>query len=393
MAQKKIMFVINSLSRGGAERVLSILLDAFVKDSAFDVTLVLLEDEIAYPLPEELDIVILSTLDNGDGGLKKTAHIPLFSWRLWRLVKERKPDLLLSFLFRADFVNMLTSVFHNRPALVSARVNTSSTYADDTIQAKINKFLVRRLYPKAEKIISVSEGTKEDLIENFAVARDKHVVIHNPYDIDKIRRLSQEPIDLKLKREETIVALSRFRPIKNIEMLIRAFSGVDADANLVLVGDGEEEQKLHTLTKELGVEDRVIFAGGVDNPYPYLAASSIYISSSRSEGFPNAMVEAMICGCAVVSTDCPSGPREILSPASDPMNLLESGSEYAEYGILVAVDDVAAMQKAICTLLESPKLRSDYSKKAMQRAGDFRLEQVCNSYKNLFSEVIGEHAV
>jgi N-acetylgalactosamine-N,N'-diacetylbacillosaminyl-diphospho-undecaprenol 4-alpha-N-acetylgalactosaminyltransferase len=391
MSKKKIVFVINSLSQGGAERVLSILIDHF--SDTFDITLVLLEDEITYPLPKGLDIVILSKFNNSDSGLKKTLFIPIFAWRLRRVVKTKQPDLLLSFLFRADFVNMLASMLHKKPALISARVNTSSTYADDTIQSRINKFLVRILYPKAKKIISVSEGTKVDLIENFNIPEDRHEVIYNPYDIEKIRKLSQEPVDLRLRREKTIVVLSRFRPIKNIGMIIQAFAGMKEEANLLIVGEGQEAPKLHNLAEELGVADNVHFVGAKENPYPYLALSDIYVSASRSEGFPNAMVEAMICGCAIVSTDCPSGPREILAPESDLRNRLKKGREYAEYGVLVALDDVDAMREVLINLLESEALCNSYSKKALQRAADFRIEYVCRRYEEVMCDAIAEGVV
>jgi N-acetylgalactosamine-N,N'-diacetylbacillosaminyl-diphospho-undecaprenol 4-alpha-N-acetylgalactosaminyltransferase len=388
MSKKKIVFVINSLSQGGAERVLSILIDHFF--NTFDITLVLLEDEITYPLPEGLDIVILSKFNNSDSGLKKTFFIPIFAWRLWRIVKTKQSDLLLSFLFRADFVNMLASMLHKKSALISARVNTSSTYADDTIQSRINKFLVRKLYPKAKKIISVSEGTKIDLIENFNIPEDRHEVIYNPYDIEKIRKLSQAPVDLQLHREKTIVVLSRFRPIKNIGMIIQAFAAMKQEANLLIVGEGQEAPKLHNLAEELGVADNVHFVGAKENPYPYLALSDIYVSASRSEGFPNAMVEAMICGCAIVSTDCPSGPREILAPQSDLRKQLKKGCEYAEYGVLVALDDVDAMREVLINLLESEALCNSYSKKALQRAADFRIEYVCRRYEEVMCDAIAE---
>ncbi len=388
MSKKDIIIVINSLSQGGAERVTSILLERYYHDSNYEVELVLLEDEIAYPLPEGVKVTILSSLNNSDSSVKKTLFIPLLAYKLQQFVKARNPDLIVSFLYRADFVNILASWMHKKPVIVSERVNASSTYNNSSLNAKINKFLIKTLYPQAKMVINVSEGTKEDLVDNFHISKEKQCVIYNPYDSEKIQSLSNAPIDIKLEKEKTIVAVSRFRPIKNIEMMLRAFAKVKEESCLVLVGDGSDEAKLHALAEELEIKDKVIFVGGQDNPYKYLSKASIYLSTSRSEGFPNAMVEAMICGCAIISTDCPSGPREILAPDSDIRKQMQTGVEYAKFGTLLALDDINALSLALSHLLTSRDSREVYSQKAKQRAEDFQLERIYQEYCDVFNFVI-----
>lgn len=390
MIKKSVLIVINSLSQGGAERVVSILLERFYHDSTFDVELVLLEDEIAYKIPKGVKITKLSQLNNHDSSLKKTLSIPFLAYRLYGYIQKREPDLIVSFLFRADFVNVLASYLHQKPVIVSQRVNASSTYNNTTLNAKINKFLIKTLYPKASMVINVSAGTKNDLEENFGIESQKQIVIYNPYNHQKIQQLSKEPIDYVLEKEKTIVAVSRFRPIKNIEMILEAFAKIKNDAKLVLVGDGTQEEVLKNLVKKLKIEKKVIFTGGEDNPYKYCAKSSIYVSASRSEGFPNALVEAMICACAVISTDCPSGPREILSPSSDVKKRVKEGSEYGEFGILVAIDDIASLANVFDTLLEDDVLRDSYRQKALERANDFALEDIYKQYADAFSSLIEE---
>jgi len=380
MPKKHILIVINSLSQGGAERVASILLERFLYDAQFDIELVLLEDEIAYEIPKGLKVHLLSKFNNHDSGLKKTLFIPVFAYKLRRIIKKSKPDIVMSFLYRADFVNVLASFLHDRPTIVSERVNASSTYDNPSLNAKINKFLIKTLYPKASHVINVSEGTKQDLVENFAIKADKQSVIYNPYDIEKIEKLSLERLDFENKKEESIVVVSRFRPIKNIEMALRAFALLERKAQLMLVGDGSEKENLLALVETLGIKERVRFVGGQDNPYKYMSKASIYLSSSSSEGFPNAMVEAMICGCAIISTDCPSGPREILAPDSDVAWQMREGVEYARYGTLVAVDDVKALAEALEKLLEDEAQRASYADRARERAKAFRIEHVYKAY-------------
>ncbi len=128
-------------------------------------------------------------------------------------------------------------------------------------------------------VINVSEGTKQDLVENFAIEAEKQIVIYNPYDIEKIKKLSQESIDFEVNKEKTIVAVSRFRPIKNVEMMLRAFATLEDETRLILVGTGSDEAALMALADELSIQKRVLFVGGQDNPYKFMSKASLYLSS------------------------------------------------------------------------------------------------------------------
>ena len=386
----KITILINSLMQGGAERVASTLANHSIDDSECDIEFVCIEDVFFYNIDDSIDRSVLSSLTNQDSVIKKTAMIPIFAYKLLSHIKKSKPDLIISFLYHADFTNVLASFFHSTPIIVSQRVNASSYYNHDSAVSTFTKFLIKTLYPKAPLVINVSEGTKKDLVDNFTVSSDKQIVIYNPYDSQKIDELSKKQIDLNLDRDKTIIAVSRFRPIKNMQMLLRALKTLEDDTNLVIVGSGQEEEFLKDLTKELDLEDRVYFVGERENPYSYMSKASIYVSASRSEGFPNALVEAMICGCAIVSTDCPSGPREILAPSSDPFGYLKSGMESVEFGTLVGVDDEKSLSLALKELLSDDTKRDNYSKKAKQRAQDFKLESVYEKYKEAFKSVIKE---
>ena len=388
MSKKHVLIVINSLSQGGAERVVSILLERYYHDNNFEVELLLLEDEIAYKIPSGVKVTILSKLNNEDSSIKKTLFIPFLAYKLAQYTKTHKPDLIVSFLYRADFVNILASLSSKVPVIVSERVNASSTYNNSSLNAKINKFLIKKLYPKASMVINVSEGTKQDLVENFGIEDAKQIVIYNPYDSEKIRMLSRDVCDIEGDREKTIVAVSRFRPIKNMQMILEAFATLDNDTKLILVGDGSEEENLRVLCDALNISTRVLFVGAQDNPYKYMSKASLYVSSSRSEGFPNALVEAMICGCSIISTDCPSGPREILAPDSDFTQRMTKGVEYAEFGALVSVDDTDALATALLKLLNDDEMRETYAKKSVMRANDFQLETIYKHYSDAFLSVI-----
>jgi N-acetylgalactosamine-N,N'-diacetylbacillosaminyl-diphospho-undecaprenol 4-alpha-N-acetylgalactosaminyltransferase len=380
--KKKIAFLINSLGLGGAERVVSLLLERMNNHPELEFELILLENEIFYELPKDIKVTILSNLTWQDSALKRTLYIPLLAYRLKRYIKKNDIKFVLSFIYRADFVNVLASFLTNYNFALSNRVNASSTYSDNSLTSKINNFLIKTLYPKAPLVINVSHGLKNDLTKNYNIEDKKQFVIYNPYDIEKIKKLSNEPLELELEREKTIVVASRLDPVKNIPMILRAFSNIEEPLKLIIIGDGADTEKLKALSSELKIDDRVIFTGLQNNPYRYMKNSAIYISASNSEGFPNALVEAMICQCAVISTDCKSGPREILAPSSDFSYELKEGIEVAEYGILTAINDQNALENAIKFYIQSSEKRLKYSKLGYKRAKDFDIDIITEKYIN-----------
>ena len=388
MPQKKVLFVVNSLSHGGAEKVLSLLANSFHDKALFTVEIVLLENVRTYPVSPEIKITAFS--DNvQSNAVKKLLMLPVDAVRLAKYVKKSNPDIVISFIFRADFVNILSSFLTRKPTIVSARVHTSSTYSQKSIGATINKFLIRTLYPKADTIINVSQGTQHDLTENFHIPPTKQCVIYNPYEIDKIEALAQQKPDTlpPLQKARTFVIVSRLRPIKNIEMIIDIFATLPEDTRLLIVGDGPHEAVLKARVCALKLQNRTLFTGPQENPYQFMKQAAIYLSASNAEGFPNALVEAMLCGCAVISTDCPSGPREILAPKTPFDTLLKEGLEETSYGILVAVKDQEAYKRAMLRLLENQTKRETLATSGRNRAADFQMEKILAQYARKIEEV------
>jgi len=386
--QKKVLFVVNSLSHGGAEKVLSLLANSFHDKALFTVEIVLLENVRTYSVSKDIKITAFSE-DVQSNAVKKLLLLPVDALRLARYVRKSDPDVVVSFIFRADFVNILSSVLTRKPVIVSTRVHTSSTYSQKSLGAKINKFLIRTLYPKADAIINVSQGTRQDLTENFHIPQEKQCVIYNPYEIEKIEALAQQkPKALPpLQKARTFVIVSRLRPIKNIEMIIDIFATLPKDTRLLIVGDGPHEAILKARVSALKLQNRILFTGAQENPYQFMNQAAIYLSASNAEGFPNALVEAMLCGCAVISTDCPSGPREILAPDTPFDAVLKEGLEETPYGILVAVKDHEAYKRAMLQLLEDTAKREVLAISGRKRAADFRMETILGQYARKIEEV------
>src|SRR5690606_36653032 len=148
------------------------------------------------------------------------------------------------------------------------------------------------------------------------VREEKLKIIYNPLDVDRIEQLSREPISVPWEPDDQpiVLGVGRLEPVKGFPTLIDAFALVQArqDARLVVLGEGPDRAQLMSQVRGLGLESRVYMPGFVRNPFPWMRAASVFVSASRSEGCPNALMQALACGAPVVSTDCPGGAAEIL---------------------------------------------------------------------------------
>lgn len=205
--------------------------------------------------------------------------------------------------------------------------------------------LAHRLYPEADKIVAVSDGVSEDLAQTLGLSRARITRIYNPVFRPEIVALAESSLDhpwLVPGAPPVLLGIGKLKPQKNFAYLVRAFARVRAlrPARLIILGEGPERAALLSLARELKVADAVSLPGFVANPFAYFGRAAVFILSSAWEGFANVLIEALACGCPVVSTDCPSGPAEIL--------------EQGKYGALVPVSDDQALAHAISTTLDHP---------------------------------------
>jgi glycosyltransferase involved in cell wall biosynthesis len=378
--KKKLVFFINNLTGGGAERVVSNLLNSF--SETYDCHLILMENSIGYELDKRVAITILNE-QSKLSGLKRIVRLPIVAYKLSRVIKRHKIDTVVSFLYRANYVNVLARLFAPHRTILSERIAPSSMYSDATLTSFISKVLIKRLYNYADLIISVSKAIELDLKNAFNISTEQ-VVIYNPYDISKIKMLSEVPVNMEIDKSKSLISVGSFVKRKNHALLLKAFSKTPTEYTLYLLGEGGEKLNLINLTKELGISNRVVFLGFDTNPYRYLSRCSVFVMASNSEGFPNVLVEAMACGCSVISTDCLSGPREILAPESVCTKQLVNTIEMATYGVLVGVNNVEVLSDGINKLISDASLREMYSKKNTERVVDFNQEKI----KKLFEKVL-----
>jgi len=233
--------------------------------------------------------------------------------------------------------------------------------------------LARRLYPLADAIIAVSRGVADDVAAVTGVPRERITTIYNPVVTPALERQAAMPLDhpwFQPGAPPVLLAAGRFVPQKDFPTLVRAFARVRAvrPARLVILGEAKKparRARLEALARELGVAGDVCLAGFVANPYAYMARAAVFVLSSRWEGLPGVLIEALACGCPVVSTDCPSGPAEIL--------------ENGRYGPLVRVGDAAALAAATLSVLAAPLARATLR----TRAAAFSVETAVDQYERV----------
>jgi glycosyltransferase involved in cell wall biosynthesis len=282
----------------------------------------------------------------------------LFALR--RYIKVNKPDVVLSTMTDANVVILLATLFSQPPPVVVIRetiMMSENLRHFPWLKAKVLGVFAGLLYPNADAIVSLSKGVAIDLEKRMGDLKRPVRVIYNPGPSEQEYGIGGQPSEQFLKSKEdgfVFVALGRLHEQKDYPTLIKAFAKIrkEVRSNLWILGEGEEQPALETLVRELGLEKEVFMPGFVRDPYPYLRAADVFVMSSKYEGGPSSMLQAMACGCKVVSTDAPCGPAEFL--------------EYGQQGYLVPVGDVDAFADSALRSLKEP-LDLELRKKSMKR--------------------------
>lgn len=365
----RAVFVINSMTSGGAERVMSELLQ-HLQDALqeVDVYLLLLDrKEPCYPIPDYVQIICL----NSAGSLLPSIIGTTLALR------RIKPDVVLSFLHRANVANVLASILLRHTCLISVRSNTSQLIGHG-FKAWLLKHTFKLLYPLADKVIAVSKGVSTDLQHHFCIPAQRLQVIYNPYDLKKLQALAQLAPTLPHPKDY-IVSVGRLEPCKNFDRLIRAYHLSGLSLKLLILGEGPEQTKLQHLIYELGLEDRVMLLGFLKNPFPIIKRARFGVFASSREGFPNAMAEAMALSLPVIATDCESGPAEIVQGV---VRLHCDSAFKASFGVLVPVDDEFALAIAM-NWMEDNALHQFYQLRSSARIAGFGCDKIVAQYRNL----------
>lgn len=360
-----IAIFVPSMNGGGAERVMSTLANQFfARGFSVDLLLASVQGPFLADINPGVRVVDLQA------GRVSRALFPLIGY-----LRRERPATMLAAMSHANVIAILArSLSRVRTRLVVSERNTPVVAPGIPIgfRARINGLLVPFAYRFADGVCTVSEGVSAALAQITGLPRSRVVTIYNPFDLEGIARRGSEPIDhywFSNKESPVILGVGRLSAQKDFPTLIRAFSTLRQThrARLLILGEGEDRATLKALIDSLGLtENDVQMPGFAKNPQRYMARCDLFVLSSLFEGLPGVLVEAMACGAPVVSTNCPSGPDEIL--------------EGGRWGRLVPVNDVQALAQAMAASLDTP--RSGLPD-VRRRAQDFAMDRSVDAYLKL----------
>jgi len=348
---KKIMLIVPSLIRGGVERVVSTLSKELNK--YYDVYVIIYHKPIEYEI--EGNLINLDTPTGSFGRKIKNTFYRVMKLKI--LIKKISPDFIVSFM------GNLQPILTFEPIIVSIRINPD-------FFPLYKKFLLKTVYklPNVIKIITCSSEIEKKLNNDYGLKNTK--IIYNPIDLKLIKQklLAQKLVDF-----DYILAVGRLRRQKGFDILIKAFAKSDLKnmIKLVILGEGEERKNLEELIGRLDLKNQVLLFGKVDNPFIYMKYAKFFILSSRHEGFPNVLLEALACETPVIATNCETGPSEII--------------ENEKNGLLIPVEDEKALKEAMEKLFHDKGLYNKLKANSSKNIEKYCIENIVKDWINLLS--------
>ena len=373
---------------GGAERQVSYLFSSSIVNKIF-----VLQNDCSYDIsPENLCPLFGDTFRLGAFGIVKS----LIYGPLKFAFKIKSGEKVISFLELSNFINILSKIFKPHEAFVSVRI--SPQFYNKKKLGFLYKFLMKLLYPYATKIITNSEQCRLELLNLTKFKDGQIIVIKNALDIEKIINLSKTGLYSQNSFEGySFVTIGRLSYQKNYPAMLRIFSILKKNlkkARLIIVGEGKDRKKLEKLAQSLGLSTchsiehvgDVFFIGFHENPYQFINDKSIFLLTSYYEGLPNVLLEAMACGAFIVSSDCKTGPREILTK-ENLNNILLSSSILGENGLLLPVPNDTFKEelwtKEILKIIDKKETLESIRKKAAIAATKYQLDRVMTKWASL----------
>jgi glycosyltransferase involved in cell wall biosynthesis len=293
---------------------------------------------------------------------------------LARFLRQRRPAAMRITNVRLARLALRARALARVPTRLVASVhNTYSVALREMDASKLQRRIAkwRRDYPRLDGIVAVSEGVRQDFARLTGIPIERITRIYNPVVTPELRRLAAEPVDHAWFSEEgapVIVSVGRLSVAKNFPLLIEAFTRLreQRPARLIIVGDGDLREEIAAFRERSSHTNDIDLVGHRDNPFPFLESADLFVLSSDWEGLPTVLIEALACGAPIVSTDCPSGPREIL--------------EEGRYGRIVPTGDASALAQAMEQTLSDPPERT-HQREGAER---FTVERSIDAYLDLF---------
>ena len=359
---RRMTLIISSLGRGGSERVMAMLANHW-HATGHEVTLVTLDSEQSdvYQIHPGIQRVALGLMQESRGLLSAIRNNFKRIRRLRWAIRDSHPEVVISFIDQMNVLTLLACSGLNIDVVISERINPTRHDI-----GRIWSMMRRLTYPRCKTLVVQSERIRKHIGTAFG-ARSIAVI---PNAVEKMEPFPAE----RESAEKRILAMGRLVPQKGFDLLIESFSRLAEkfpDWSLTILGEGPERRKLEELIQQKHLADRILLSGWLNNPQDTLKQSDLFVLSSRFEGFPNALLEAMACGLPVISFDCDSGPADIIRDGVD--------------GILVPAENVESLTAAIERLLSDSEQRKQLSLRAAEVTNRFSTARLFERWEQVIS--------
>tara|TARA_B100001059_G_C17836435_1_gene588500 strand:+ start:3917 stop:4999 length:1083 start_codon:yes stop_codon:yes gene_type:complete len=353
-----VCFVISSLRQGGAERVVSLIANELTQINNFSVNIITVNKAMpAYALSSSVTLHDLQVRNNKTLPLNSIERV----FKTTKKIREIKPDIIISFMTATNCETIIASKIVRKPLIISERSNPYFSCVNIFWKAW------RRIgYPFVDRLVCQTQGSKD-----FYSWVKRTTVIFNPVRNIKTQLCTN-------KKEPFILAVGSLKPEKGFDLLIKAFAlavtnNKTLNWKLIIVGEGSERSNLEKLIVDLRLESKVALPGASKNVDDYYSTASIFALSSKYEGMPNVLVEALSCGLPCISFDCDYGPSEVLANES---------------GVLIENGNVYAFSSKLEELMAEPQIRRLLSQRAKKRAKAFHLTSITHQWIHLINEIV-----
>jgi len=367
--KKKIAFITLSFDAGGAEKIFSRLISNLYNEYEL-VIIAFYARGVHFDTIRNLPVKIFSLYAEQGNTIN-------FIIRLRKILKKEKPLAIFSFLYYPNLVTFLAKLGLPIYHFPSERSN-HRVYLTNSIKHKIWKILIKLSYGQSKKVIALSNVMKRFIAKDFEIQPDRISVIYNGINFNELEELASQPVNdfIFSSENKTIVAVGRHTEAKNYPLLIKAFQLLNnkhKNTQLIILGSGELQGQTKALVEELNLNQHIHLMGFRSNPHAYVSKADGYVLSSKWEGFPNALIEAMYINGHVVSTDCPTGPAEMITDKID--------------GLLCPNNDIAALAEALEKICFDQDLRNTVYKNSRITIQKFDEQTMIEHYKKLVTDI------
>lgn len=364
MSKKKIAFVIASLTHGGAERVVSNLSNGLI--DKFEVVIITFSKSTPfYTIDQRIKVVsCINAIDTPTSIYQSLKLNYKLTKKIYQILKTERVDTVIGFITSANILAIIAAKIHGIPSIISER--------DNPLAGGLPKFWIiakKLVYPLAHRVVLQTEGIKKIFAKK--IKSEKLTILPNPI-ASELTNLRDENV----KKENLILTVGRLDENKNQTEIIKAFGsiGLTKDWKLLIIGDGHKKQELTDLIHSLNLTDKVEIISKVKRIDKYYNKASIFVFTSKTEGFPNALLEAMHFGLPSISTECNFGPSDLIN---DGVN-----------GFLVPINQEKILKERLSQLINNPELRLKFSNKAQMTTENYRSEKVIAKWEELINSIL-----